>query len=143
MPFKKGEIPKGAKLWVKGQSGNPKGQPRKLKSQLSAIGYTKQEAANTINAMLAMTIPELVEVINNPDSSILELTIANALKKSFDKGSLYSIDTLLSRTHGKPTEMVEIQGEVKKEIVVNFGQGNNTIQSASGTVASIEQSGEV
>jgi len=141
--WKKGVVPPHVKLWVKGQSGNPKGQPRKLKSQLGLIGYTKQEAANTINAMLAMTIPELADIIKNPDSSILELTIANALKKSFDKGSLYSIDTLLSRTHGKPTEMVEVTGEIKKEIIVNFGQNNNTIQSAPGPMEGPEQSGEV
>ena len=128
MPFKKGEIPKGANIWKKGQSGNPNGQPRKLASQLKIIGYTKAEAADTINAMLAMTMDELKAIFENPNSTILEKTIANALKKSIEKGSLYSIDTLLNRTHGKPTEMIDVQGEITKKIIVNFGS-NNQLQS--------------
>ena len=128
MPFKKGVTPQGAKPFVKGQSGNPKGQPRKLASQLKLIGYTKAEAADTINSMLAMTMDELKQIFENQNSTILEKTIANALKKSLEKGSLYSIDTLLIRTHGKPTEMIDVQGEITKKIIVNFGS-NNKLQS--------------
>jgi len=113
MPFKKGETPPGAKPFVKGQSGNPKGQPRKLATQLKIIGYTKAEAADTINAMLAMNIIELKTIFENPDATILEKTIAAALKRSLEKGSLYSIDTLLNRTHGKPTEMIDMKQDVK------------------------------
>lgn len=121
MPFKKGETPKGAVLFVKGKSGNPNGKPRKIISAIKNIGYTKAEAADTINTMLAMTLEELKEVFANKESTILEKTIANALKKSLEKGSLYSIDALLSRTHGKPTEMVEVNAETKNKITVNFG----------------------
>ena len=133
MPFKKGVTPPGAKPFVKGQSGNPKGQPRKLASQLKIIGYTKAEAADTINAMLAMTITELKDIYENANSTILEKTIANALRKSLEKGSLYSIDTLLNRTHGKPTEMVQLEAEVNNKIIVNFGSGNQ-VQPTSGTM---------
>lgn len=121
MPFKKGVTPPGAIPFVKGKSGNPAGKPRKIISALKSIGYTKAEAADTINSMLAMTLDELKEVFENKESTILEKTIANALKKSLDKGSLYSIDALLSRTHGKPTEMVELNAETKNKITVNFG----------------------
>jgi hypothetical protein len=115
---------------------NKEGQPRKLVSTLKNIGYTKAEAANTINSMLAMTIDELAEIYKT--GNILERTIAGALKKSLEKGSLYSLDTLLSRTHGKPTEMLEMSADVNHTLTVNFGH-NSTIQSASGTVASTEQ----
>jgi len=111
MPFKKGN--QTGNTWKKGQSGNPKGQPRKLATQLKIIGYTKAEAADTINAMLAMNIIELKTIFENPDATILEKTIAAALKRSLEKGSLYSIDTLLNRTHGKPTEMIDMKQDVK------------------------------
>jgi len=126
MPFKKGQIHPGAIPFKKGQSGNPKGQPRKLVSTLKNIGYTKAEAANTINAMLAMTLEELAEIYKA--GNILERTIAHALKKSLEKGSLYSIDTLLNRTHGKPTEMLEVDANVneRKKVIVYFGKPTNT-----------------
>ena len=108
MPFKKGITPPGAKVFVKGQSGNPKGKPRKLATQLKLIGYTKAEASETINCMLAMTIDELKRIYENPQATILEKTIAAALKKSLEKGSLYSLDSLLDRTHGKASESVDM-----------------------------------
>jgi hypothetical protein len=53
-----------------------------------------------------MTVDELKEVWLNPNGTILEKTIANALQKSISRGSLYSIDTLLSRVYGKPKESI-------------------------------------
>ncbi len=119
MPFKKGN--QTGNTWKKGQSGNPKGQPRKLATQLKIIGYTKAEAAKTIEAMLAMNILELKEMFENPNATILEKTIAAALKRSLEKGSLYSIDTLLNRTHGKSTEMVQVQSDNITEIKLTYG----------------------
>jgi len=118
MPFKKGN--QTGNTWKKGQSGNPKGQPRKLATQLKIIGYTKAEAAKTIEAMLAMNILELKEMFENPNATILEKTIAAALKRSLEKGSLYSIDTLLNRTHGKSTEMVQVQSDNITEIKLTY-----------------------
>ena len=117
----------------KGQTGNPNGAPKKMVSLLGAIGYTKAEAANTINAMLAMNLNELKAVYENENATILEKTIAGALKKSLMRGSLYSVDTLLSRTHGKPKEMLEITAETKNTLIVQFGS-HSTIQSPPSTM---------
>ena len=140
MRFKKGEIPAGSKPFVKGQSGNPKGQPRKMASLIAEIGYTKAEASNTINSMLAMTMDELKKIFENENATILEKTIANALRKSLEKGSLYSLDTLLSRTHGKPTEMVDMNNSGEIIITVKrqdngggYITGNTSPESAEGS----------
>ena len=88
----------------KGQSGNPNGRPRKYVSLLVEQGYKRSEINDTIQAMLSMTVEELKEVYTNPKATILEKTIANAMRKSLEKGTLYSLETLLSRVFGQPKQ---------------------------------------
>jgi len=57
--------------------------------------------------LLSMTIEELADVYKNPKATILEKTVANALKRSIEKGSLYSLDTLLNRAVGRPKESID------------------------------------
>jgi hypothetical protein len=94
----------------KGKSGNPNGRPRKYVSLLKEQGYKLSEINDTIQAMMAMDMDELKSVWDNERATILEKTIANAMKKSIEKGSLYSIETLLSRVYGNPKQMTELTG---------------------------------
>ena len=95
-----------AHQFAKGASGNPKGRPRKYVSALAASGYTRSEINDTIQAMMAMTLAELKDVFENPGATILEKTIAGAMRKSLEKGTLYSLETLLSRVYGLPKQDV-------------------------------------
>ena len=129
MPFKKGITPPGAKPFKKGVSGNPKGKPRKLVRLLKDNGYTLAECSDTVQVMMAMTIEELKEVFENKDSTILEKTIANALKKSLEKGSLYSIDTLMTRVFGKPKETSDVNQSGQMVIKVIYGAKDSIIET--------------
>jgi len=113
--------------FVKGQSGNPNGRPRKYVTSLKAQGYRLSEINDTIQAMMSMNSEELKSVYDNPDATILEKTIANAMNKSLIKGSLYSLETLLTRVYGKPKEQAEIDITSDNKITVKFmPYGNNT-----------------
>jgi hypothetical protein len=72
--------------------------------------------------MMAMDLEELKGVFENPKATILEKTVANAMKKSLEKGSLYSIETLLTRVYGKPKEQMDINTDNKIEIVFVDGK---------------------
>ena len=95
------------KPFEKGQSGNPNGRPRKYVTLLVDQGYKRSEINDTIQNMMAMTVDELKQVWDNPKATILEKTIASAMRKSIEKGTLYSLETLLSRVYGLPKQEVE------------------------------------
>ncbi len=105
--------------FVKGQSGNPNGRPKKYTTSLREIGYKQSEINDCIQVMLAMNIEELKAVIEDENATILEKTIASAMRNSLKKGSLYSVDTLLTRVFGKPKEThdnnnkTELSGKVE------------------------------
>ena len=72
--------------------------------------------------MMSMNIDELKDVYDNPKATILEKTIANAMVKSLKKGSLYSLETLLTRVYGKPKETQSITQDNKIEVVFVAGK---------------------
>lgn len=94
--------------WKKGESGNPKGRPKKIALQLKREGYSLWEINDTIQQMVSLELDDLKEIYQNPKATILEKTIAAALKKGLQKGDLNSIETLLNRVYGKPKEKMDI-----------------------------------
>jgi hypothetical protein len=81
--------------------------------------------------MMAMTLDELKQVWDNPLATVLEKTIASAIKKSIEKGSLYSIETLLSRVYGSPKETAEVSQEIRiTSLSVNVVHTNVPIASS-------------
>ena len=69
---------------------NIEGAPRKYVSLLTEYGYKRSEINDTIQAMMAMTMDELRAVYDNPKATILEKTVANAMRKSLEKGTIIS-----------------------------------------------------
>lgn len=87
---------------------NRKGAPKTYIGTLKDQGFALSEIHDVIKIMLAMTLDELKEVFQNPEATILEKTVANAMVTSLKKGSLYSMETLLSRVWGTPKQTQDI-----------------------------------
>ena len=109
-PFKKGEV------------ANPNGRPRKYVSLLKEQGYKVSEINDTIQAMMAMDLSELIKVNDNPKATIMEKTVAAAMMKSLKNGSLYSLETLLTRVYGKPKETTSVENSGSIEFIITKGK---------------------
>ena len=118
----KTDVSANLQMWKKGQSGNPAGRPKKIVSILGQQGYKLSQVNDTIQIMLMMTIKELKVIFDNPDATILEKTIAGAMVNSLKKGSLYSLETLLTRIYGKPKETSTVTNDGKIEFVITKGK---------------------
>jgi len=71
---------------------------------------------------MSMDVEELKAVLENPKATILELTIAKAMVKSLQNGSLYSMETLLTRVYGKPKEIQQVSSDSRIEVVFVNGK---------------------
>lgn len=124
----------------KGQSGNPKGRPKKYVLSLKKEGYKLTEINDTIQQMISLNYEELKAVYQKDEATILEKTIASALKKGLEKGQLESIETLLNRVYGKPKQEMDIttQGDKLNEprytinIIRTNPDGDKNDESISG-----------
>jgi hypothetical protein len=102
-PFKKGED----------ERRHLEGRPKKFTTLLKEHGYSLSEVNDSIQAIMSMNEVEIKEVLKNTDATMLEKTVAKAIIKSYEKGSLYSMDTLMNRVYGKPKEEVNATIEAK------------------------------
>lgn len=112
IPFKKGFDPR----------RNVNGAPKKLLSTFTDIGYTKREINDTMLNILALTADDIKKVAENEDCTILERTIAKALLKGMEKGSLFNIETTLSRSIGMPDKQETTPQVNKIEVVFVKGK---------------------
>lgn len=129
-------FPNDGEKFKKGQSGNPKGRPKKFVTLLKEMGYKRSEINDTIQAMLAMDMEELKDVWDDKRATILEKTIASAMKKSIEKGSLYSMETLLSRVFGMPKQEIEqtvIEKPIFNGIDLDVPEDNSTSEDSGTT----------
>jgi len=77
---------------------------------------------HAIQALMSMDVEELSAVLENPKATILELTIAKAMVKSLQNGSLYSMETLLTRVYGKPKEIQQVSSDSRIEVIFVNGK---------------------
>lgn len=101
MPFKKGEIPKGAKPFKKGQSGNPDGRPKELPDIKQALADVMGDEKEGLTAVK---------------------TILMALRAKAVKGDVRAAELLLKRAYGEASQTIDITTQGQKiETVIKWG----------------------
>lgn len=110
------------KKFLPGNNANPNGRPKKVVTKLKELGYSKDDISQTYMNMMGMTRQEL-EAIDKDKSgtyTIAEQIIAGSLVKSHDKNSLFNIETLVTRVHGKPKETVDNNIKTEEPITITL-----------------------
>lgn len=102
-----------------GHSGNPNGRPRKYVSLSEEQADKLSQINQCIQAMMTMELSDLTAVLNNPAATILEKTVASAMLRSLQKGSLSSVQTLLNRLYGTPGQAGGQKSTVKINVRFN------------------------
>lgn len=97
--------------YKKGQSGNPKGRPKKMETVLReafeeehSIKLTKTQMQDLVKLILGKTKSELVELAKNEDLPFWISLIAKKAERDYNKGSIHVLDVLFDRVYGKPKE---------------------------------------
>jgi hypothetical protein len=113
------------KRFVKGDKRiNKNGRPRKWISEIKDQGYTLSEITDAIQVLISLEPDKLQEIRTNPQSTVLEITIASAIIRSIQKGDLDSIETLITRVFGKPKEKIEQDINITNHVIkLKFGNG--------------------
>jgi hypothetical protein len=111
------------KKFVKGDPRiNRKGRPRVFISKMKEQGYTLSEVQDAMQVLMSMSPEELMGIRNNPQATVLEVSIAAAIMKSIQKGDLFSLETLLTRVYGKPREKLEADINITNHVIrLKFG----------------------
>lgn len=98
----------------KGQSGNPKGRPKKIENVLNDyfldehnVKLSKSQTQDIIKTILGKTRKELVDLAKNDDLPFWVALIVNKAQRDFKKGSMHVLDVLFDRVYGKPKEEID------------------------------------
>jgi len=109
-----GGTPENLKKWKKGESGNPKGRPKKIENLIKEhfleehnLKLSKSQSQDIIKNILGKTRKELVEMAQNEELPFWIALIAKKAQRDFEKGSIHILDVLFDRVYGKPKEEVE------------------------------------
>lgn len=96
MPFKKGEVPKGAKLFKKGQSGNPAGYPKGVRNRSTDAKWALNILENSKN-----DITEVIEKLSQ------EQLISIRMVLEAKNGNVNAYKALMDSAYGSPVQQIE------------------------------------
>lgn len=112
--------PENLKPWPKGQSGNVSGRPKGI--------YSRDEIQAVVSKMYRMKVAEVNDILSSPESTMLEIHVANIMIKGSDDGSFQSFDGLMNRTIGKVQDKLQVT--VPKPFIIKRSDGSEVVCGA-------------
>lgn len=117
----------GGRNFQKGQVSNPNGAIGMPKEVREARKLTQNEFVKIACNLIKSTRNELQEVLDNQETTALELMIGNIIVKAIDDKDHQRAEFLLNRIIGRVAISADINMTQDKTPVVNFGIDNQVI----------------
>jgi hypothetical protein len=102
---------KNGRKFQKGQSGNPKGNSKKGREIARIKRLTHDQVAEIGSLILEGNHAQLKEVALSPDSTVLQLWMAQLVNTSIRKSDAAIFRAVLDRIIGRPRESIELTGK--------------------------------
>lgn len=111
--------------WKEGESGSPenqfkpgntmgKGRPKKfltkLREQEGFEKLTHSQVIDIFEDLIGLTLEELKGIYEDPNSTVVEVAVAKALKTDIENGVLSNHETVMSRIFGKASQTFKHEG---------------------------------
>jgi hypothetical protein len=107
--YKKIQPSDNPKPFVKGQSGNPDGRPKKIYTIIKEMGYSADDMKSVFKELCWYTVNELKELFKDENKPAIVRIVSNQLWLSLSKGDMGKAREILEYTLGKPTQSSELE----------------------------------
>jgi len=118
MPGGKGNIrPEDANGFDKNpQNINLKGRPKKIYTILKETGYSATDIKAAFGELAFYTVKDLDIILNDESKPVITRIVANQFKEALGKSDYYKIKEILEHSIGKPTQSIDLESTIKKEV---------------------------
>lgn len=88
--------------WKPGESGNPKGRPKKIYTILNEKGFSKEDVKCAFKELAFYTVAELKEHAKDKDKPIITRIISNQFNEAYTNKDWTRIKEIMEHVIGKP-----------------------------------------
>lgn len=99
----------GGRDWKPGETGNPKGGPGLPKDLRDARKVNQAELERTINRLIWMPLPNLLEHINATTTPMFDRFVGNIIALGAEEGDERRMEFILQRIIGKVQDRIEVK----------------------------------
>lgn len=96
----------------KGETGNPNGRPKRaIKVMLDEKKYTLDDVRGRMKVLLHKSLSELQTAVKDDKAIMLDKIVGNALIEDLRKGVINTLESVMNRVWGTPTNKIEHTGK--------------------------------